>query len=412
MPILIVYMVAIALISALETVVGSLSENKLEKQSEDGSRTSARLLKIASEKEKYLASLEVLRFFLIASVAFLASFFKNKYAAFAVIVVFSLVILINLSGRLALKNAEKKAGRLSGLIRFFHWIIFPFVWISDSVTALILKMFRIKPEDTDAEVTEEEILDMIDDGEEDGNIETNEREMVENVFEFNNITASDIMVHRTEMTAVDLDSPNEEILKIINETGYSRVPAYRDNIDNIVGILSTRAFLINLASDEPKKLDEIVFKPFFAPESVRADALFRDMNRAKAHMAVILNEYGGTFGIVTMEDLLEIIFGNIYDETDDTAEEEEITEIGEKNWVISGSASIADLEDVTGYILPEEYSEFTTVSGLVFSFFTSIPDDGETPEIDVGRLHIKVTEITDHKVVSAIVTLTCPSEEE
>ncbi len=273
-------------------------------------------------------------------------------------------------------------------------------------------MFKIKPEDTDAEVTEEEILDMIDDGEEDGNIETNEREMVENVFEFNNITASDIMVHRTEMTAVDLDSTNAEILKIISQTGYSRFPAYRDNIDNIVGILSTRAFLINLASDKPKKLDEIVFKPFFAPESVRADALFRDMNRAKAHMAVILDEYGGTFGIVTMEDLLEIIFGNIYDETDDTAEEEEITEISEKNWVISGSASIADLEEVTGCVLPEEYSGFTTVSGLVFSFFTSIPDDGETPEIDVGRLHIKVTEISDHKVASAIVTLTGQAEKE
>ena len=151
--------------------------------------------------------------------------------------------------------------------------------------------------------------------------------MIENIFEFNNITAADVMVHRTEMTAVNIADTVDTILQTIKETGFSRFPVYEDNIDNIVGILSTRNFLLNVCSDNPKKLKELTYEPYFVPESVRADALFSDMQSKNCHMVVVLDEYGGTSGLVTMEDLLEEIVGNIYDETDDKEDEPQIEKI-------------------------------------------------------------------------------------
>lgn len=405
LPIFILYLLAVVLITVLETAVDSLSENKLEKSVDENSKKALCLLSLAENKEKYLSAFYAWKIMLIFSLGFLVYFFSARYLVFAFSAFVLYTFILILPKRLSLRHGEKTAFTFYRLIRFFYFLIFPLLAISNGIIFLILHALKIDPEKTDDEVTEETILDMIDDGEEDGNIETDEREMVENVFEFNNITAADIMVHRTEMTAIEIESSDEEIIQIINETGYSRFPVYSESIDNIVGILSSRVFFLNHISDSPKQLDEIVYEPFFAPEAVCADDLFKDMNKNKVHMAIILDEYGGTYGLVTMEDLLEIIVGNIYDETDDEVEDEEIIESGEQCWTISGTASLYDLEEETGYTLPEQYNDFSTVSGLVFSFFTSIPSDGETPEVDVGRLHIKVNEISEHRVTSAIVTL-------
>ena len=236
--------------------------------------------------------------------------------------------------------------------------------------------------------------------------------MIENIFEFNNTTAADVMVHRTEMTAIDVEDSNEEILKIIDETGFSRFPVYEEEIDNVIGILNTRKFLMSLCSDTPKTVRDLIFEPYFVPESVRADVLFRDMQAKKSHMAVVLDEYGGTAGLITMEDLLEQIVGNIYDETDEVIEEVDMEKLSDNLWRIQGTAMLVAVEEELDVNFTSEDDEYSTMSGLIFSRFTTIPADGETPELTIDRLHIQVEEITEHRVVSALVELLPESDEE
>ena len=172
------------------------------------------------------------------------------------------------------------------------------------------------------EVSEDEIMAMVEEGEESGAIERNEKELIENVFEFNNTTAEDVMIHRTDMVTLSLDDDEETILSAIRESGLSRFPVYQGNVDDIVGILSTRQYLLNFHVERPQELRALLRPAYFVPETVRADVLFRDMQSKKIHMAVVVDEYGGTSGLVTLEDLLEELVGNIYDEFDPQAEQE------------------------------------------------------------------------------------------
>ena len=258
---------------------------------------------------------------------------------------------------------------------------------------------------------------MVDIGEEKGSIETTEKEMIENIFDFNNSSAVDLMVHRTDMIALSLEeieeSP-ENLVATIIESGLSRYPVYEEDVDDIIGILSARQFLINLRSPQPKSIKELLRAPYFVPESVKADVLLRDMQSKKIHMAIVLDEFGGTSGLITMEDLLEEIVGNIYDEFD-TEEVKDIEKIGENVWRVAGGMDLTTLGDEIGMSFDREDEEetFTTLGGLIFSCFSEIPQDGTGPEVDYRNLHIKVTEIADRRVEWAEVTkLELPDEDD
>lgn len=415
--------------------VVSLNEKKMEKLAEDGNKKAAKLLKMLQNPDRFLSTIQIS----ITLAGFLGSAFAADNIAsrlthwlyygvgftslgeqvldvLCVILItlilsyFTLILGELVPKRIAMKNPEKAAMRLCSVVRFFAVIFRPVVWFLSVSTNLVLKMLRIDPKHEDEEVTEEEIRMMVESSEEDGNIQADEKEMIENIFEFNNTTAADIMTHRTEMTAIDINDSFEDIIKTINETGYSRFPVYEDDIDNIIGVLSTRRFLLNVCEQSPKTLKELIFEPNFVPESVRADLLFRDMQEKKTHMAIILDEYGGTAGLVTMEDLIEQIVGNIYDETDEQFEDEEIEQIGENLYRMDGSVALDTVEEALDIDFPPEDDDLSTLSGLIFSRFTTIPADGETPELTIDRLHIKVEEITEHRVVSAVVEL-LPKEE-
>lgn len=166
------------------------------------------------------------------------------------------------------------------------------------------------------EVSEDEIMALVEEGEESGAIESSEKELIENIFEFNNTTAEDVMVHRTDMVMLSLQDSEEEIVDTIRASGLSRFPVCKDRADDVVGILATREYLLNTRQEQPKPLEELLRPAYFVPETVRADVLFRDMQSRKIHMALVVDEYGGISGLVTMEDLLEEIVGNIYDEFD------------------------------------------------------------------------------------------------
>ena len=416
--------------------VVSLNEKKMEKLALDGNKKAAKLLKMLRNPDRFLSTIQIS----ITLAGFLASAFAADNIAsrltawlysdigftslgitvldtVCVIVItmvlsyFTLVLGELVPKRIAMKDPEKAAMRLCSLVGFFAVIFRPAVWLLSVSTNLILKMLRIDPKHTDEEVTEEEIRLMVESSEEDGNIQADEKEMIENIFEFNNTTAADIMIHRTEISAIDINDSFEDIVKTINETGFSRFPVYEGDIDNVVGVLSTRRFLLNICEKSPKTLRELVFEPNFVPESVRADLLFRDMQEKKTHMAIILDEYGGTAGLVTMEDLIEQIVGNIYDETDEQFEDEEIEQLADNLYRMDGSVLLDVVEKTLDIDFPPEDDDLSTLSGLIFSRFTTIPADGETPELVIDRLHIKVEEITEHRVVSAVVEL-LPKEED
>ena len=300
------------------------------------------------------------------------------------------------------------------LIRFLYVLSLPFYAICHLFTELFVKLFGINTEVPDEDqMTHDEILTLVDMGEESGTIESGEKEMIENVLEFTDVTAGELLTHRTKLTAVELSAKEEEILATIEESGYSRIPVYEEDIDKIVGILSTRLFLLNLRKPkkEQKSLKDLLFAPHFVPESVHATNLLSDMKKNKIHMAVVVDEYGGTAGIVTMEDLLEEIVGNIYDETDDPiAEDTDIQLLSENLWRAKGSVELEKLEETLGVTFPEEV-EFETLAGLVLSGLSVIPDEGTQPEVDCHGLHVKVEKIKDRRVESVLVSV-LPEEDE
>jgi putative hemolysin len=407
-----------------ETAILQLNENKLRKQADEGDKKARQLLLLASTPNRYLAAIQIvvtLAGFL--SAAFAAGRFAPPMAqwlaglgfpmsrsaierlcviAVTLILAYISLVLSELAPkRIALQKAETIARALCPMIYAISRLFKPVIFLLSRSTNGVLRLLGFNPHAQNEEVTEEEIRLMVDIGGETGAIDTTEREMIENIFEFNNITAEDVMTHRTDVTSIWADEEKDEIIKTILETGLSRFPVYHEDTDDIIGILNTRDYLMNTARKEQKSIRELLRPAYFVPESVLADALFRDMQKNKIHMAVVMDEYGGMAGIVTMEDLLEEIVGNIYDEFD-PPKESDIINVSEHIWRVSGGTDLETLEEAMDIDIPQK-EEYDTLGGLIFSCFTSIPQDGSTPEVTVGRLKIHVETIRDHRVETALV---------
>ena len=270
----------------------------------------------------------------------------------------------------------------------------------------MLRLIGIDPNENSEKVSEDDIRLMVDIGEEKGTIESNEKELIENIFEFNNTTAADIMVHRTDMVVLWLEDPLDTIIETIQDSGLSRFPVCGEDVDDVRGILRSRELFLNLHSKQPKPLSELVMPAYFVPETVRTDVLFRDMQAKKTHMSIVIDEFGGISGLVTMEDLLEEIVGKIFDESDKT-EPAEITPLGDDTWRVAGSATIEDINEALGIKL-EESDEYETLGGLIYNNLTSIPPDGSQPEIRIDCLDIKVDLIEDRRIEWATVKVIRP----
>ncbi len=312
------------------------------------------------------------------------------------------------------KNAEKLVPALCGFYHGISRLFKPFIFINERLARLLSASKEAQHE----EVTERDIRAMVDISEESGNIEGDERDMIENVFDFGDMTAADCMVHRTDMTAIWVGDDEKTITQTIEETGLSRFPVYDEDIDDLIGILFARDFLLNSAKDASRKrpLRDLLREPYFVPETVKADILLRNMQHAKTHMAIVVDEYGGVSGLVTMEDLLEEIVGDIFDEYD-TDEETEIKQVSANVYRISGAATLESINEALDIALPES-EDYDTLGGLFLSRFTEIPEDGTTPETDIyvtptlekpesepcDMLHIKVEKLEDRRVDHALVT--------
>ncbi len=417
-----------AFFAAAEIAVVSLNENKLRKQAEDGDKKASLMLRMTQQPTGFLSTIQIaitLAGFLGS--AFAADAFSGRIVrlvyddwgfralsegtldTLAVLLItmilsyFTLVLGELAPKRIAMKYPEKVARFVASPIHAVSVCVKPAVWLLSKSTNGVLRLFHIDPVDEQENVTEDEIRMMVDIGEETGAIEEAEKEMIENIFEFNNMAASDCMTHRIDMTAIWAEDSEDEIIKTIEETGLSRFPVYDEDIDDIIGTLTTRDFLLNARRDaQHKKPLKALLRPArFVPESVRTDVLFREMQKDKIHLCIVVDEYGGTSGLVTMEDLLEEIVGNIYDEYD-PQDAPEIEQLSDTAWRVSGGVSLETLNERLGTELPTD-EEFDTLGGLMFSRLSTIPQDGTRPSVECYGVRITAETILERRVESAVV---------
>ena len=296
---------------------------------------------------------------------------------------------------LAMKNYEKIAFGTIGIIRWISVITAPFVKLLTVTTNAISKLFGVSENDEEI-VTEEEIKMMVDQGEENGTIEEEEKELINNVFDFNDITVSEIMTHRTDIFAVDIDMNQEELLEAIikDECRHSRIPVYDETIDEIKGVLYVKDIIKNI-NKKTFKIKNIMKEAYFVSQNKLINELFKELQRNKKHIAIIVEEYGGTAGIITMEDILEEIVGDIYDEYDEIDEEYE--KIDDKTYMISGSMPIYDVNKLLETNIPEGY--YDTLSGYLQEELGRIPTEEENPIIETEELTFKIEEFEDKRII-------------
>ncbi len=402
-------------------VIRECSESKLIHAAEEGDKKAAKMLPVVQEPDDFCAALRVgaigFGFFAVMNplTAGAIQWIEAKIPASAAVqeivggVIWVVLLMLGVAlmdlatERYAWHRADQLVRKVYPLASLLEKLLRPVCWLMLHIANLALRLFGVNPKAQIEEVSEDEILLMVGEGEETGAIDQEEKELIENIFEFDDTTAEDVMVHRTDMEMIWLDDSDEEIVNTIRESGLSRFPVCGEDVDDIVGILNTREYLLNARLPQPKPLREILRPAFFVPESVKADTLMRDMQKQKVHMAIVVDEYGGTSGLLTLEDLLEELVGEIYDEFDQV-EEQEITPLGNDRWRIAGTVTLEDVAEALELDIPEEdEDEYETLGGLVFGQLAVIPEDGTKPRVTALGLDIQVEEIADHRIEWATV---------
>lgn len=412
-----------AVFACAEIAVISINDVKLAKMAAEANRRAVRLAALTSRPARFLATIQVaitLSGFLGS--AFAADNFSDYLTnwliglgvgipaatldTISVIVItivlsyFTLVFGELVPKRAAMKNAERLALGMSGFITFISKLFAPIVWVLTASTNGILRLLRIDPDADREEVTEEEILMMVDAGSENGAIDPAERELIANVFEFDDLSAGEICTHRTEVDLLWTDDADGDWEKAIHESRHTIYPVCDGSADNVVGILDVRDYFRLADRSRAAVMRSAVYPPFFVPFSVKADVLFRNMREERERFAVVLDEYGGMMGVVTLTDLVERLVGDM----DDSREppHEAIRRLEGGLWEVTGNVSLDELEDAMGCRLPETGCD--TLGGLVFGELGEIPDDGDTLELTAAGLNIRVLEIKGHRLARSLVS--------
>ena len=407
-----------AFFAASEIAFISLNDTKIEKQAKDGNKKAKQIEKMLKTPSKFLATIQIgitLAGFL--SSAFASDTFAEKLApilfqcmpffslgvwkSISIIIItiilsfFTLVFGELVPKRLAMKNYEKIAFGTIGIIRAISIITSPFVIFLTLVTNSISKLFGVG-ENEEESVTEEEIKMMVDQGEEKGTIKEEEKELINNVFEFNDITASEIMKHRKDIFAVDINISNDELMEELSkeEYRYSRIPVYDETIDEIKGILYIKDVLKNIGKKN-FKVKNVVKDAYFVSQTRLINEVFKELQKNKMQIAIIIDEYGGTAGLITMEDILEELVGDIYDEYD--KEEKEFEKIDENTYIIVGSMPIYDVNKLLNANIPE--GDYDTLSGFLQEKLGRIPEEEEKPIIETKEVTYKIEKYEDKRIL-------------
>ena len=416
--ILIILIALNAFFAASEIAFISLNDAKIEKQAKDGNKKAKQIEKMLKTPSKFLATIQIgitLAGFLSSAFAsdtfadILAPMLNNLLPVLSISVwrnisiilitiilsFFTLVFGELVPKRLAMKNYEKIAFATIGIIKGIAIVTAPFVKLLTSVTNAISKIFGVG-ENEEETVTEEEIKMMVDQGQEKGTIKEEEKELINNVFEFNDITVSEIMTHRKDIFAVDINISVDELIEELSneEYRYSRIPVYDETIDEIKGILYVKDVLKNI-NKKSFKVKNVVKEAYFVSQNRLINEVFKELQKNKKQMAIILDEYGGTAGMITMEDILEELVGDIYDEYD--KEESEYEKIDENTYILSGSMTIYDVNKLLDAQIPE--GDYDTLSGFLQEKLGRIPKDEEKPIIETERVTYKIEESEDKRIL-------------
>lgn len=418
-----------AVFACAEIAVISVNDAKLAQLAAAGDRRAVRLARLTSQPARFLATIQVaitLSGFLGS--AFAAENFSDALVdwlvglgvgvpaatldAAAVVIItlilsyFTLIFGELVPKRVAMGKAEALALGISGLISAIARLFAPIVWFLTVSTNAVLRLLGIDPNAEEETVSEEEIRMMVDVGSQKGTIDHEEKQFIQNVFEFDDLTAGEIATHRTDLTVLWMEESMEEWAATIRESRHTRYPVCGESADDVVGILNTQDYFRLTDQSREGVLARAVEPAYFVPERVKADVLLRNMRNEGRSMAVVLDEYGGMTGILTLSDLVEQLVGALGQEE---TEEPLIQAVEPGTWKIRGEAPLEEVAQTLGVSLP--CREYDTFNGLVFGALAVIPQDGDTVEVETGGLKIRVTHIRNHQVESALVTLAGPGEE-
>lgn len=416
--VLVILILLNAYFAASEIAFISLNDAKIEKQAKEGNKKAKQIEKMLKEPSKFLATIQIG----ITLAGFLSSAFASEtfadmlapilngwipavsigvWKSISIIIItiilsfFTLVFGELVPKRLAMKHYEKISFATIGVIRGISIVTAPFVKLLTVVTNTISKLFGVG-ENEEETVTEEEIKMMVNQGEEKGTIKEEEKELINNVFEFNDITVSEIMRHRKDIFAVDIGISNEELMDELSkeEYRYSRIPVYDETIDEIKGILYVKDVLKNI-NKKSFKVKNIIKEAYFISQNRLINEVFKELQKNKMQIAIIVDEYGGTAGLVTMEDILEELVGDIYDEYD--KEEKEYEKIDENTYMLAGSLPIYDVNKLLDAGIPE--GDYDTISGFLQEELGRIPEDEEKPVIETKKVTYKIEEYEDKRIL-------------
>lgn len=417
-----------------ESAVGAASESRVKRDAESGSRRAKKFLAYLDANESFASPLQfgmmlmgffsigvsVIGFAPVLDNALIAAGLYPALAAPAAVVLCTLLcaalflLLADFTPKkfVAHKSARsmRYSYRLMRLIRVLSALMRPFMKLCDLISDGIMRLFGNDPKALDETVTEEEILHMVGEGEELGVIEETERDMITNILDFNDTTVSEVMTHRTDICAVSESATIEDVTSVAAEEGFSRLPVYREDIDAIAGICYAKDFLPYVGKPVPSfiHLRDMLRPAYFIPESKKCSQLFREFQERRIQIAVVVDEYGGTAGLITLEDLIESILGNIQDEYDNEAEE--IFRVSENEFTVDGTTSIDEISDLTGVELPE--GDYDTIAGLVTDLLGRIPKEGEHPSVQVKNLDITVLSVEDQRLSRLLIVRGEPAEED
>lgn len=420
-----IILLALILVNAFfamsEIAIISLNDTKLEKMAEQGHKKAKQVLKLTKDSSGFLSTIQIgvtLAGFLTSATASqsFAVMLTNKIArtsivehipvgvisALSTILItlimsyFSLVLGELAPKKIAMQKSEKVSFAVVPILLFVNKIARPFVKLLSASTNGVVRIFGIDPNADEEVVTEEEIRMMVDVGQEKGVIEDSQKEMINNIFEFDDMDVADIMTHRTDMECVDIDEPLQAVISSSVENGYSRLPVYKDDQDNIVGIVYVKDLLKYVGSNLPKSksIKDFMREAYYVPETKQCSELLSELLEKHIQMAVVVDEYGGTAGIVTLEDVIEAIVGNIQDEYDD--EDEEISKINENTFTIDGVTDIEEVEEQLGISIPE--GDYDTLGGFIISLLGYLPTGEKQDEAQFENIKFTVLNVEERRI--------------
>ncbi|MBR2634658.1 MAG: HlyC/CorC family transporter [Clostridia bacterium] len=420
-----------AVFAMAEIAVISMSEAKLSRLSEQGNKKARRLLKLKGDPAKFLATIQVaitLSGFLGSAFAadnfsgYLTDAFVLWFPAIPVSVADSIaVILITLllsyvslilgelvPKRVAMRKTEGTSLALSGTVYGVSKVFAPIVWFLTVSTNGVLRLLGIDPHADDEEVSEEDIRMMAEVGAEKGVIEEEERELIENIFAFDDLTVGEIAIHRVDVVHLWMEESDEDWERIIRSNRFTLYPVCDGSIDNIVGVLDSKDYFRLEDKSRQSVLENAVRTPFFVPEGAKADVAFRNMKKNHVSFAIVLDEYAGFSGIVSIMDLIERIVGDI-EEEETLEKEEELQRMDERHWRVNGNVSLAVIEKALDIRFPDDYE---TINGLAQGLYGSVPEDGSSFSVEWNSIVIRVQDVQDHQVSRAVIILPEKKEEE